>query len=320
MRGSTTGLITAATVAALGLAGCASHSSSASGGPAADRSIMLAAYTQTVGQKTAKISLTETATASDGSALDASAGPAAASGAAGSTATITASGSVDFSGRAADLLMQVQGQQLEIREIASTIYLHLPAALDKQIPGGKAWVSVDLNQLSEAKLGASFSSLTQTSQADPAQILSYLQAVARSGVHKGGSAMIRGVQTTEYDATIDLGKLAAMQKTPAAQQAMAKLAAQAGTSGYPMKVWIAQDGLIHQMQFSINPQPNPLMSSPAGTGSGSAAAAGPNAVAVTATIQLYDYGSPAPVTAPPVSQTTDLTNAVTQQVAASSSS
>jgi hypothetical protein len=320
VRGSTTGLIASATVAALGLVGCASgHGTPAAGGAASGSGIMLAAYTHTVGQKTAKMSLTETVSTSGGAAASAGgSGSPAASGSADSSATIIANGSVDFTGQAADLTMQVQGQQLEIREIGSTIYLHLPASLAKQVPGGKAWISVDLNKISQAKFGASLSSLTQTSQANPAQMLSYLQAVSQSGVHKAGTATLRGVQTTQYDATVDLNKLAAKQTTPAAQQAMTKLAAQLGTSGYPMKIWIGQDGFVHQMQFSINEDPTAATTPAPGSAPPAGAAARPTAIALTATIQLYDYGTPVTVTAPPAGQTTDLTNTVTNQVANSS--
>ena len=308
MRRSRTGLIAAASVAALGLAGCASsHGALAAGGAASGSGIMLAAYTHTVGQKTAKMSLTETVATSGGTAASPSStgfATAAASSAANLSATITANGSVDFTGHAADLTMQIEGQSLEIREIGPTIYMHLAGTLAQGLPAGKSWVSVDLNAVSEAKLGASLSSLTQTSEANPAQMLSYLQAVSQSGVHKAGTATLRGVSTTEYDATVDLKKLAAMQKTPAAQQAISKVAAQMGTSGYPMNVWIGQDGLVYQMQFSINEDPTAASSAPAGT---SPAAAGPTAIAVTATIQLYDYGAPVTVTAPPTQQTDDLT-------------
>ena len=224
MRRSRTGLIASATVAALGLVGCASsHGASAAAGAASGSGIMLTAYTHTVGQKTAKMSLTETVATSGGSAASPSSAAfatAAASGAANLSATITANGTVDFTGQAADLTMQIEGQSLEIREIGSTMYMHLGGSLAQGLPAGKSWISVDLNAVSQAKLGASLSSLTQTSQANPAQMLSYLQAVSQSGVHKAGTATLRGVSTTEYDATVDLTKLAAMQKTPAARQAI----------------------------------------------------------------------------------------------------
>jgi hypothetical protein len=280
---------------------------------------MLAAYTHTVGQKTAKMSLTETLATSGGSAASpSSAGfaTAAASGAANLSATITANGSVDFTGQAADLTMQIEGQSLEIREIGSTMYLHLAGSLARGLPAGKSWISVDLNAVSQAKLGASLSSLTQTSQANPAQMLSYLQAASQSGVHKAGTATLRGVPTTEYDATVDLTKLAAMQKTPAAQQAISKLAAQVGTGGYPMKVWVGQDGLVYQMQFSIDEDP----AAAASAAGASPAAGAPTAIAVTATIQLYDYGTPVTVTAPPAQQTADLTNQIVAGSAGTASS
>jgi len=320
VRRSTTGLIGAATVAAVGLAGCASsHGPSAAGGAASGSNIMLAAYTHTVGQKTAKVSLTETLATSGGSAASPSSAAfatAAASGAANLSATITANGSVDFTGQAADLTMQIEGQSLEIREIGSTMYMHLAGSLAQGLPAGKSWVSVDLNAVSQAKLGASLSSLTQTSQANPAQMLTYLQAVSESGVHKAGTATLHGVSTTEYDATVDLTKLAAMQKTPAAQQAISKLAVQMGTGGYTMKVWVGQDGLVYQMQFSIHEDPAAAASAAGAT----PAAGAPTAIAVTATIQLYDYGTPVTVTAPPTQQTDDLTNQILTGSAVAASS
>jgi hypothetical protein len=205
------------------------------------------------------------------------------------------------------MTMQVEGQSLEMREIGETMYMHVTGSLAQGLPDGKTWISLDLDKLSEAKLGTSLSSLTQTSQDNPAQMLGYLQAVSQSGLHKAGTATIRGLSTTEYDATVDLKKLAAEQTTPAAQQAITKLSGQMG-DGYPMKVWIGADGLVHQMQFSIKEDPAALASAPAGA---SPAAAGPTSIAVTATIQLYDYGTAIAVTAPPAAQTADLTTQIT---------
>ena len=205
------------------------------------------------------------------------------------------------------MTMQVEGQSLEMREIGTTIYMHLTGSLAQGLPDGKTWISLDLDKLSEAKLGTSLSSLTQTSQDNPAQMLGYLQAVSQSGLHKAGTATIRGVSTTEYDATVDLKKLAAQQTTPAAQQAITKLAAQMGTGGYPMKVWIGTDGLVHQMQYSVSEDPATLASAQTGA---SPAAGEPTSIAVTATIQLYDYGTPVAVAAPPAAQTADLTSQI----------
>ncbi|MGH8888679.1 MAG: hypothetical protein ACRDV3_02830 [Acidothermaceae bacterium] len=132
----------------------------------------------------------------------------------GGSETISADGAVDFASQAADLNLSFQGQQAEIREIRSNVFFHVPASLIKQVPGGKPWISLDLDKISQAKFGASLTSLTQTSQANPSEMLSYLQAVSSSGVHKAGTTTIRGSQTTEYAATVDLQKLASHQKLP----------------------------------------------------------------------------------------------------------
>ena len=39
-------------------------------------------------------------------------------------------------------------------------------------------------------------------------------------------------------------------------------AARVSPGGYPMKVWIGQDGLVYQMQFSISEDPTAASSAP----------------------------------------------------------
>ena len=300
MRARGAGLIGLAAASAVAIAGCSSghttsKGASATHGAAASPQgkVVLAAYQHTIDQKTAKMSLNESIAANGGQAGS------------GASAALNANGVVDFASRAVDLMAALQGQQIELREIGSNLFVHLPAAVAKQVPGGKPWISMNLDTISQAKLGTSLSSLTQTSQANPSQMLSYLQAVSSSGVHKAGTTTIRGTQATEYDATVDLQKLAAHQKSAAAQQAIKRLEAQMGTSGYPIKVWIDNAGLVRQLQFAISGHPS--------SAAGSASAA-PTAVALTVTLQFYDYGTPVSVSAPPADQTTDLT----KQLASSS--
>jgi hypothetical protein len=293
MRARGAGFVGLAAASAVAVAGCSSgHSTSQGAGSTASPSqgkVVLAAYQHTVDQKTAKISLNESVAASGGQAGS------------GGSAAITANGVVDFASKAADLTPTVHGQQLELREIGPDLFVHFPAAVAKQVPGGKPWISMNLAKISQAKLGTSLSSLTQTSQANPSQMLGYLQAVSASGVHKAGTTTIRGTQTTEYDATVDLQKLAAHENSPAAQQAVKRLEAQMGASGYPIKVWIDSGGLVRQLQFAISAHPSPAGGNPS---------AAPTAVAVTATLQFYDYGTQVSVSAPPADQTTDLTNQI----------
>jgi hypothetical protein len=214
--------------------------------------------------------------------------------------------------------MTVQGQQLEIREIGQTLYLHAPAALAQQLPGGKAWISLDLAKVAQQQLGTSLDSLTQSSDTNPTQMLSYLQAVSSSGVHQAGTTTLHGISSTEYDATVDLTKLAAQEKTAAAKQAVTKLTQQLGTRSYPMKVWIGSDGLVHQMQFAIDAHPTAASSGAAASATPAASPALPANVSVVATIELYDYGSAVSVVAPPADQTSDLTGEVSSAVASSS--
>lgn len=333
MRTRTTGLAALTAVAALGLASCSSSGGTSAAGSASGAlasaagsassagaggsvgtggslsdggSLISAAYTHTVTQKTAKMSLTESVSAGRAST---SSGP---SGSSNASATITASGSVDFANKAADLTASVQGEQLEIREIGETVYLHAPAALAQKLPGGKSWISIDLAAVAQQELGTSLDSLTQTSDANPTQMLDYLQAVSSSGVHKEGTTTLHGVSSTEYDATVDLNKLETQEKSAAAKAAVTKLVTQLGTSSYPMKVWIGSDDLVHQLQFAIDAHPAAAVTSTASAASSASAAAPalPVDVSVIATVQLFDYGSAVSVVAPPADQTTDLTGEI----------
>jgi hypothetical protein len=270
--------------ALVALAGCASSSSGSSTGTsgAAQTSSLQdvqSAYASTVGQKSAKLALVEHVNV-DGHAL-----------------TINGAGLESFADKKFTLTTSIAGQQIQIREVGQVLYEKLPAAASSHLPGGKPWVSVNLNTLVKHVTGASLSELEAGQQEDPANTLSYLKEASASGLHKVGSATVRGVPTTEYTATIDLDKVAAAQPGAVAKAIKAEEKA-LGTSSYPISVWVDARHLVRQLTYhsTVSPASSPTAGSTAGSHA-----------TVSATLQFYDFGTPVTVTAPPASQTSDIT-------------
>jgi hypothetical protein len=247
--------------------------------------LIRAAYSQTVAAKTAKVTLTESITQSNSLPLQ---------------VTISGQGSLDFS--SSDMTLTFSSPQTpgnySVLFVSPNLYIQLPAADKAQLPAGKTWLSLNLNTVTEAKLGASLSQLSSSSQ-ESTQLLSYLQAVSTSGITTVGPATIKGVATTEYKATVDLTKVAD-QKSPAAQAAIKSLEAQVNATTVPVQVWLDGQGRVRQVseqiQVSTTSQSSGGTTIPAASGS------------VSTTVDYYDFGTPVTVQAPPSSQVDDVTS------------
>lgn len=207
--------------------------------------LLRAAYSQTVDAKTAKVALTESVTHTSALPLQ---------------VTISGQGSVDFgTGNGALTFSSPQGGDFSALFVSPELYLQLPAADAAQLPAGKTWISINLNSVTEAKLGASLAQLSNSSQ-ESTQLLSYLQSVSASGITTVGPAAIKGVATMEYKATVDLTKVAD-QKSPAEQAAIKSLEAQLNATMMPVQVWLDAQGRVrqvsNQLQVSTPSQTSP---------------------------------------------------------------
>jgi hypothetical protein len=289
-RGRSVVVLAASAGALVALAGCAS-SSSAGGTPSTNRGssssplqTVQSAYASTIGQKSARLSLSENLNV------------------AGHHITATGTGVEDFAGHTLDSTLTVAGQQIEVRKLGQTLYTRLPSAAASGLPGSKPWVSINLSALLQHATGSSLSQLEAGQQDDPASILAYLKQASANGLHRAGTASIRGVQTTKYTATIDLNKVAAAEggKLGSVTRSQIKTL---GTSTYPMSVWVDAKGLVRQLSAQLSASPT----TPSMPGSGSSSSVHVN---VGATIQFYDFGTPVSVSAPPASQTNDITKVV----------
>jgi len=198
-------------------------------------------------------------------------------------------GAFDFPARTGslDFTLEIegfpQGVHMEERLLGNILYMQFKGVNI----GPKPWLKLDLVALGK-KAGIDVASLSQFEQNDPASTLSYLQGVS-GDVTEAGTEKIRGVQTTKYTATVDLKR--AMDKVPAkirpSFQHILKLI---GTSTLPIEVWIDDAGRTRRLHYSMD------MSHVKGADQGAS---------IDITMDLFDFGAPVHVTAPPASQVAD---------------
>ena len=263
--GSAAIAVTLGVLAAACGGGSSSSSSSTTTSSGGSSSGVATAYTNTVNTKSAHMALLIGVTQPGHAAVN-----------------LTGTGAVSFATDQSEFSLDIpQAGTFQVRLVGSTVYLMLPQQL-QAATGGKPWASVDLASLQP---GNSTLPGLGSGSSDPSQILGYLQGVSTS-VTNLGPATVRGVQTTHYRANVDLNKAA--QANPQAAPQYQKLIGQIHTSTIPVDVWTDASDRVNQMRFEI-----PV---PAGT-AGSAAGG-----TVTLTLQLFDFGVPVTVTAPPPDQ------------------
>jgi hypothetical protein len=275
----------------MAVAGCGSSGSSATSNQPAQA--VLTAYTATVKAKTAKVTFRESVSSTSTSGSNES-------------LNVTGAGVIDLTHQGFSLqLNSPSGGSEQIIETGGTVYVKVPPTSQSQIPGDKPWVSVNLNQVDEAKLGKSLTQLSTENSDNPAQILSNLAGVSNSVV-KVGVATIDGVNTTEYKATVNLAKEAARvtaKDGPKAGQAVSQEAQALGTKILPVLAWVDSKGLVRQISEKV---PIPAASAGATNGSGTA----------TITMTFSDFGAPIVLTPPPASQVANITTQAIQQAKA----
>jgi hypothetical protein len=202
-------------------------------------------------------------------------------------------GFVDTKGKAARITMalpQNAGSMTTVF-VDRAIYMRFPPALQKGVPGGKAWVKLDLDRFGK-KSGIDFAALQSTGSSDPSQSLEQLRGAG--DVKKVGTEKVRGTDTTHYSATVDLRK--AVDRAPAAQRdavrrTIDKLIKQSGQRTVPMDVWLDKAGRVRRMKFTQTPQGK----------------------RIDATMELYDFGTREAIKAPPSSETADITDLAAKQ-------
>jgi len=185
---------------------------------------------------------------------------------------------------------------IELRSVGDVVYMQLPGVLGGAKPGGPTWFKIDAS-----KRGAGGGSAFGVGgQSDPTKFLAYLETVS-DGVRNVGTDVTRGVETTHYSASLDLGKAVdGADVPPALRKNLAQLLAPQGANApkLPADVWVDGDGLVRRIRLQLD----------LGSFLGSAAANAGSAAspAITVTMDLFDFGAPVEVVAPPADQVSDL--------------
>jgi LppX_LprAFG lipoprotein len=155
----------------------------------------------------------------------------------------------------------------------TAVYMRIPL-LRQTYPTLKPWVKIDLRRA--ARSGGLDSFLQFGGGGDPASSLAYLKAVGK--LHKEGSEQVRGVSTTHYRGTIDVAKL----------KGGATLRRLTSQSTIPVDVWVDADGYVRREQWKEQVDFGNAKSN------------------LALRLELFDFGTPVSVQAPPASDVTDL--------------
>jgi hypothetical protein len=172
--------------------------------------------------------------------------------------------------------------QVEIEEIfdGSAFYMRFPSALTQRLPGGKAWMKIDLEAMGKAS-GVDLEQMMQANQSNPADMLEALKGVGSSRVV--GQEQIGGAPTTHYSANIDLSKAADNIADKKSADAVKQMFAASGTNSIPIDVWIDRAGRVRREQVKLST----------------------SEFAMDLTIEFTRFGVPVDTTPPPADQVMD---------------
>src|SRR6476646_2078323 len=125
---------------------------------------------------------------------------------------------------------------MDERILGTTIYMRSPL-LTRSIPNARPWLKLDLERLGKQQ-GIDFAALMNSSNSDPTQVLTYLDATSPTVVNLG-HATVDGVATTHYHADIDLSRALRVMvaRAPAGQRKAVRLTysnlhQESGTASY----------------------------------------------------------------------------------------
>ncbi|MGB8945146.1 MAG: hypothetical protein WCD21_33685 [Streptomyces sp.] len=209
----------------------------------------------------------------------------------GRSETIKGSGVMDFGDGTSRIELGQDGQRIEQRIVDKVLYQKPPKG-SGGLPGGKAWMKIDLERLQAA--GGSGGSQVS----DPADSFAYSKSLSEKDVKKVGQEQVGGVKTTHYRVAVDVKKLA--KGSPEQQK---KVRQQLGDT-VPMDLWIDGKGLMRRQQLEMS------MPGKAGGGTSKTSA---EKVEAKVVMNFSDFGTDVTVKAPEAADTVDMTNKAIKQ-------
>lgn len=173
--------------------------------------------------------------------------------------------------------------KLELLQDGRIVYLNFPLLAD-QLPGGKSWVRIDVDEAAQVQ-GFDLEQLKELGSNDPRDLLKLLEAVA-GDIETVGREEVRGAETTRYRATIDLRRYAELfppEKREEAASMFDSILEQTGLGEMPVDVWLDDEQRVRKVELSLSAtQPGTSQS-----------------FGATVTIEMFDYGAPVELDLPP---------------------
>lgn len=207
----------------------------------------------------------------------------------------TGDASFDFTTQAFAMTMDLdapgaEGFGTEMRFVDGVMYMRMPTELGAPTP----WISLDIAAVAGEDVLAEL-----TAGSDVTQTLHYLRGAG--DITEVGREEVRGVATTHYRADVDLGRAADLMPGDQRDQfeaAVEQFEAMAGRTSMPVDVWIDDAGLPRRMNYRVEMDGGALGDQLPGDGS----------LTMSFSMDVYDYGQPVSVGAPPPNQVTDMTS------------
>lgn len=203
---------------------------------------------------------------------------------------IEADGVADMARQHLSLQLPIPGQDQAIEMVVRerTLYMQVPEQGRAELGVSTPWIAIDTQRAGQAVSGIT-GGLGGTN--DPADSLAGLRGVAEGGVRVVGTEELRGVETSHFEAEVDLRRALEASGEIADPEAFERFADQLGGGSATYDVWLDGDGLVRKLRFGTPVQ---------GT-------------EVSVTMELYDFGEATVTRIPAPQDVTDITDQVIAQ-------
>ena len=181
---------------------------------------------------------------------------------------------------------------LDVVALNNTVYVHIPALAAKVSPGAE-WLKFDSKSVQKSlPKGVNPGQVTT----DPKQALKVLNGAI--SVHKVGSTTVRGSSTTHYVVSVDATKVVTGLVPKAADRASTlKSLRAANVKTVSLDVYVDSSGLVRRVSGGLTKVK---------------VGQGTPAVSATLSVDLFGFGHPVSVSAPPASKTADGSKVLSQ--------
>ncbi|QIN79021.1 hypothetical protein GBA65_11350 [Rubrobacter marinus] len=207
--------------------------------------------------------------------------------------SVRVDGAVDFDRNVSRFTMNMPYiGQMKVRQIGPDVYQKMPEYVRSQLPFEEAWIRWRDDSLATGGSAGQASDARTGTPDDVTGELEYLRGVS-DGVEEVGRDWVRGVATTHYRADIDVD-VAAEQGSEKLREAFGEVRDELGLTTLPVETWLDDEGRVRRFKMEV-PLDTPELRD-----------AGIEDATISLTEEVYDYGAPVRVEAPPEEDTIDV--------------